>query len=379
MTIVSIILWQCKCNPLLANGSSLSGFTTDLIHTDSPLLNPSLTLEQRADNARNRTLARARRYARGTPEGSLLYDKGAYMMHLFVGTPWKQAMLYVDTGSPLIWTQCSPCKKCTPQRYPLFEPLASETYRLTRCGSIGCRAFGSSGYCDQKRQKCLYLSQYSDGSRTGGSVGTDTFTFHTGERGLVSFPKIVFGCGHDNYRIGSGVAGLGAAPGSLLTQLGYDKFSYCLFPARGGKYETSTLHFGSNAEVSGWGVAATPLAVKGLFYYLTLEAISVADKRFYYHSPKAGAGGPNIVIDNASVLTVLPVRFYDEVEVAIANSIPQRAVRDFREWRLCYSEKFEMPKITVHFKGADVEWRRENVFWRASADYECLALEKIQL
>lgn len=86
-------------------------------------------------------------------------------------------------------------------------------------------------------------------------MGTDTFTFHAGDRGLMSFPKIVFGCGLDNY-VGfegreSGIVGLGVGPSSLHAQLGYDKFSYCLVPAA-GKFETSTMHFGSDAVVSGW-------------------------------------------------------------------------------------------------------------------------------
>lgn len=108
-------------------------------------------------------------------------------------------------------------------------------------------------------------------------------------------------------------------------------------------------------------------------YLVTLEAISVGDKRIEYHNPALLEGG-NIVMDSGTVLTVLPVNFYDDVEVAIANSISQRAVRDYKDWRLCYSDPFVMPKITVHLKKADVEWKHENVFVRVSPDYECLAL-----
>lgn len=111
---------------------------------------------------------------------------------------------------------------------------------------------------------------------------------------------------------------------------------------------------------------------RGVFHYVRLDAISVGNKRFEFGSPSRGA---NMAMDSGHVLTLLPVRFYDALEVEIANSIPQRAVRDFKDWRLCYSEKFVMPKITVHFRGADVEWNHENAFVRVNQDYECLAME----
>ncbi|KAG6420249.1 hypothetical protein SASPL_116771 [Salvia splendens] len=82
-----------------------------------------------------------------------------------------------------------------------------------------------------------------------------------------------------------------------------------------------------------------------------------------------------MAMDSGWVTTLLPVRLYDELEVEIANSIPQRAVRDFKDWRLCYSEKFVMPKITMHFRGADVEWKHENAFVRVNQDYECLVMD----
>ncbi|KAL1562012.1 aspartic proteinase CDR1-like [Salvia divinorum] len=383
ITLVSIILCCCKCEPL-ANASSITGFTTDLLHRDSPhspLYDPLLTNSQRLANARLRSQARSRRYAgilygrKSAAEASLIDDNGVYLIQFFMGTPLKQAMALLDTGSHLIWTQCLPCKRCKRQQFPVFNPQSSSTYRLTRCGSIGCRAFGSNGFCDARREKCLFKTIYGDGSYSDGTVGSDTFTFHSGPRELQGFPKIVFGCGHDNYDKfegrGSGIVGLGAGPGSLLSQLGYDKFSHCLVPTQ-GKFETSTMHFGSDAVVSGWGTVSMRLAEKDGYHYVTLDAISVGNKRFKYYSPLQGG---NIVMDTGTVLTLLPVNLYDQLEVEIANSIPQRAVRDFEEWRLCYSEKFVMPKITVHFQGADVEWKHENAFVRVNQDYECLAID----
>ena len=98
IALLSTIFCYCKCD----NASSMSGFTTDLIHRDSPvspLYDPSLTQEQSLANARQRSLARSRRYAgilyglKPTPEVTLLEDKATYLMQFFMGTPLKQAMM----------------------------------------------------------------------------------------------------------------------------------------------------------------------------------------------------------------------------------------------------------------------------------------------
>ena len=79
----------------------------------------------------------------------------------------------------------------------------------------------------------------------------------------MSFPKIVFGCGLDNY-VGfdgceSGIVGLS----SLHSQLAYDKFSYCLVPAT-GKFETSTMRFGlGSGDDAAGGEERVPLREAG--------------------------------------------------------------------------------------------------------------------
>ncbi|XP_042058712.1 aspartic proteinase CDR1-like [Salvia splendens] len=273
----------------------------------------------------------------------------------------------------------APCVSCRPQKFRLFDPKSSTTYKDALYGFPGCTAMGNKGFCDANRDKCLYLISYGDGSHSTCSVGSETFTFRSTSGGLIRFPNVVFGCGTDNYdkfpNDGSGIVGIGVGPGTLLPQLGYGKFSYCLISLEGSKYDASTLHFGSDAAVSGWGVVSTPMTKLRSFYYLTMEAISVGSQRFPFIIP---IGGANIIIDSGTALTLLPINFYDDLETAIANSIDQRPVRDHGGWRLCYTEAFVMPKVTVHFKGADVEWKQENVFVRVDQDYECLALQPRQ-
>lgn len=184
-------------------------------------------------------------------------------MRFFMGAPLKPTIALIDTGSNLIWTQCSPCKRCMRQLYPIFNPQSPDTYKEVRCGSRGCSVFSPSSEYDRRREKCIYNVHYGDGSYSRGAVAAETFVFRSSTRGLLNFHNIVFGCVLDNYfqirNAGSGIVGLGAGRAWLVTQFGYDQFSYCLIPT-GGHNMSSKLHFGSNAVVSGGGVVSKPLS-----------------------------------------------------------------------------------------------------------------------
>lgn len=63
---------------------------------------------------------------------------GNYLVSLGLGTPAKQFLLEMDTGSPLTWTQCQPCQTCYNQTDPIFNPSASSTYSNIPCPSSNC-------------------------------------------------------------------------------------------------------------------------------------------------------------------------------------------------------------------------------------------------
>lgn len=101
----------------------------------------------------------------------------------------------------------------------------------------------------------------------------------------------------------SGVVGLGGGPASLITQLGSSigsKFSYCLLPLSLESNRTSKLSFGDAAVVSGDDVVSTPIVKKDpiVFYYLTLEAFSVGNKRIEFGRSSNGGDEGNIIIDS---------------------------------------------------------------------------------
>ncbi|KAK1384336.1 hypothetical protein POM88_022071 [Heracleum sosnowskyi] len=58
----------------------------------------------------------------GTMQSPVYSGEGEFLMNISIGTPPKPFSAIVDTGSDLIWTQCSPCTKCFDQPTPIFIP-----------------------------------------------------------------------------------------------------------------------------------------------------------------------------------------------------------------------------------------------------------------
>jgi len=218
----------------------------------------------------------------------------------------------------------------------------------------------------------------------------------------VSFPKLVFGCGHSNYLVYNhpvdGIVGLGGGNGSLVTQLGTatgGKFSYCLVPLSWNE-KPSKLNFGANAVVAGRGTVSTPLIIKDpedpkdpkTFYHLTLEAVSVGKTRVEFNSgssPSADEG--NIFIDSGTPLTHLPQDFYDKIEVAVVEQVKQvKLIRrncPHLSHGICYRattvDGLGIPTVTFHFKGADVELNSGNTFVQVADGIICLSFRPAEM
>ncbi|KAF5195898.1 Aspartic proteinase cdr1 [Thalictrum thalictroides] len=135
-------------------------------------------------------------------------------------------------------------------------------------------------------------------------------------------------------------------PGSFVTQLGSKiegKFSYCLVPWNLNT-SSSKMHFGQEAIVSGTGSVSTPMVDMPIksFYYLTLESICVGDKKLAYKDllskPSADFEDQgNIIIDSGTTLTILPFKFYEELERAVRTAIDLEPVQNPKfKAMLCY-------------------------------------------
>ncbi|KAE9588963.1 putative nepenthesin [Lupinus albus] len=179
-----------------------------------------------------------------------------------------------DTVSNMIWLQCQYCFSCCKQYFPIFNPTKSTTYENVSCSSDACGSIPNR-YCTVN--VCQYRMKYVSGAISAGDVARETFSLGTNDPNkFISFPKVLFGCGHVNSGITStsfvGIVGLGPSLLSLTSQLRislFNKFSYCLVRAYESNH-VSKLNFGGHAIVSDPRTVSTPLKYgpKGDLYYL---------------------------------------------------------------------------------------------------------------
>ncbi|MCH80519.1 aspartic proteinase CDR1-like [Trifolium medium] len=305
-------------------------------------------------------------------------------MKIYIGTPPIERFAVADTGSDLIWVQCSPCVHCFAQDTPYYNPKKSSTFIGLSCKSKPCSLLPHGYHRCAKSNNCGYTYGYGDGSCTDGELGTDFINFGSiGGEGKkdVTFPKSIFGCGHINdvtfkrNHKATGLVGLGAGPLSLVSQLGDSighKFSYCLVPYLSNS--TSKLKFGNGAIIEGNGVVSTPLIIKKssdfTYYYLNLKGITVGQKIV-----QSGRTDGNIIIDSGTTLTLLEQSFYNNLVASVKEVIGIEEVNDPPyPFTFCYTSKDRMkfPNFVFHFTGADVILKPENVVVVFHNNLSCL-------
>ncbi|KAJ3670370.1 hypothetical protein LUZ60_010694 [Juncus effusus] len=246
---------------------------------------------------------------------------GDYLMQISIGTPALTFWAIADTGSDLIWTQCIPCTKCFAQPSPYFDPSKTSSFQKLPCSSNLCEALPQGDHTSCTASECGYYYSYVDTAYTKGYLATDTVGL-----GTVSIPKVGFGCG--TYNVGNfgksaGLVGLARGKLSLVTQIGAQKFSYCL---ASDQTKPSPLLFGSIATLTGSGVQNTPLITNRFYptyYYLNLLGIFVGPTHVPILSgtlnPENGDGG--LIIDSGTTFTFLERAGYSLVAQAFISQM----------------------------------------------------------
>lgn len=362
-----------------SNSGRGTGFSIDLIHRDSPnspLYKPHETpFERYNNNIFLRTLSRLNTlnmspatyfYPNNVVQSNVSTANGEYVMKFSIGTP-PLLDIYgiVDTGSDLMWVQCLPCVQCYKQVKPIYNPASSSSYKELSCQSEQCHLLDTVSCSSQ--QLCNYTYGYADSSLTKGVLATERITFGNSNN---FFDNVVFGCGHNNTGVFNenemGLVGLGRTRLSLasqiLSQLGANKFSYCLVPFHTDPSITSKMFFGNGSEVSGGGVVSTSLVSKEdkTYYFVTLEGISVGNlsnssKLIPYYNSSGAISKGNMFIDTGAPPTLLPKDFYNRLEEQVRNAIKLTPYQDPRLGsQLCYktpSMAGIAPILTAHFDG----------------------------
>ncbi|KAI3948677.1 hypothetical protein MKW98_027743 [Papaver atlanticum] len=369
-----------------------NGFSVNMIHRDSPdspFYNPLDTSTDRFQKVVHhlmRPLPAAGGHGNGndTIRASVIANKGEFLLNISLGTPPRQVLAIIDTGSDLTWLTT-----------PIFDPKKSSTYTNVPCASRTCEKFHD---VTCQGNLCQYGVAYGDRSYSEGNLAFETLSFDSTSGRSVKLPRIAIGCGHNSAgtfsQHGTGMVGLGGGGISLASQLGSrieSKFSYCLLPF--DSTHSSKLNFGSHAEITGKGVVSTPLISsydqsQQTFYYLSLEGISVNENKVPFQSSsssmevKKGRQARhqkqevegNIIIDSGTTLTLLPSSMYTEFESEIMKAIDAEPIPAPEGLSLCYSEdpSLSLPDITVHFTDADVELESRNSFALAADGVVCV-------
>lgn len=384
-----------------------NGFSIELIHRDSyksPLYNPAQNKSQQIINVLHRSINRVNyinqefSLTKDKLNLSLTYDDndGEYLMSYSIGTPPFKVYGLLDSGSNLIWLQCKPCDICYNQTYPIFNPSKSSSYQNIPCSSSACKSTEEVASCSHDRDVCEYTLDYGRGTKTHGDLIWETITLESTSGSIVSFPKIMIGCGHTNtWRTAknSGIIGLGIGPMSFIKQLGSStkgRFSYCLIDHRNVNL-SSKISFGDAAIVSGDNVVSTPM-VKMIgnnqvdYYYLNLKAVSVGSKRIKYSGFKnkgINASTHNILLDSGTTITFVPRHFYHRLESAVKKMVKlERFHDDSGLYNLCYyttskqstSKQPNYPAIVAHFSGGDVKLDSKGYFSFLSKGIECFSI-----
>ncbi|KAL2340555.1 hypothetical protein Fmac_008495 [Flemingia macrophylla] len=331
-------------------------------------------------------------YIKARIEGSLIsneYTASAFpsltgrtiLANISIGQPPTPQLVIMDTASDILWIMCSPCSNCDHHSGRLFDPSKSSTYSLlcnTPCYFKGCK-------CDPLPFSIYYV----DGSSASGTYGHDKVLFETTDEGTSQLWSVLFGCGH-NIRYNrdpgyNGILGLNNAPLSLATQIGH-RFSYCIGNLADQYYSYNQLILGEGADLEGY---STPFQVHHGFYYVTMEGISVGERRLdiapdTFGIKEDGTGGA--IIDTGCTLTYLVDGVHELLYREVRNILDgffRQVIIENTPWMLCYHGSIRgdldgFPVVTFHFAdGADLALDPGSFFHQFQDDVFCMTVAPV--
>ncbi|XP_038702584.1 probable aspartic protease At2g35615 [Tripterygium wilfordii] len=350
--------------------AKVNDFSVDLIHSDS-LMSP-----------RSRNEAKFFNSSIDDDDKKLVSRlgpvQGTYLMKIYIGTPAVKMLAIADTGSDLIWIQCEPCPYCHRQDAPYFKPDRSDTYNELLYDTEFCKSLAKPKRGGLNR--CLYNQTYKDETYSLGVLSSETFYLKSSASIKVPFPGSVFGCGHKNDLHSSntriqGIVGLGAGPLSLVSQIGTDKFSYCLLPRT--STASNKLKFGVGATISSLNkILSTPFTLgnRHSHYLVTLESISIENERVTTEESQG-----NIMMDSGTTLTMLDSSMYKKLTDKLIEVIGKSPVADPPEpLTFCYEADSisldDLPEMTFGFSGGDLALKLINTYYGYRRNMICLTI-----
>ncbi|XP_024381708.1 aspartyl protease family protein 2 [Physcomitrium patens] len=320
--------------------------------------------------------------------GSTL-GSGQYFVDFFLGTPPQKFSLIVDSGSDLLWVQCSPCRQCYAQDSPLYVPSNSSTFSPVPCLSSDCLLIpATEGFpCDFRYPgACAYEYLYADTSSSKG-----VFAYESATVDGVRIDKVAFGCGSDNqgsFAAAGGVLGLGQGPLSFGSQVGYaygNKFAYCLVNYLDPTSVSSSLIFGDELISTIHDMQYTPIVSNPkspTLYYVQIEKVTVGGKSLpisdsAWEIDLLGNGGS--IFDSGTTLTYWFPSAYSHILAAFDSGVHYPRAESVQGLDLCVEltgvDQPSFPSFTIEFDdGAVFQPEAENYFVDVAPNVRCLAM-----
>ncbi|XP_047094842.1 aspartic proteinase nepenthesin-1-like [Lolium rigidum] len=381
---VFIVLVLCSSATLVT--CSTTGFRMELTHVDAK---GSYTAAERVQRAMASTRQRMVSLADADVSAPVHWNTSQYIAEYLIGTPPQRAEALIDTGSDLIWTQCSTCLQgsCVEQGLPLYNASMSDSFHPVPCNDTLCVA--NQEHTCAKDGSCTFGAFYGAGDARG-SIGTEVFSFENGTATLT------FGCvkslliSPGSLDGSSGLIGLGRGPLSIVSQTGATKFSYCHTPylrSNATAGASSHLFVGDSASLSGGSPVMSMSFLEGPkdypFYYVPLVGITVGQTRLsippsVFALKQNGEGG--VFVDSGSPTTVLvdgaygPLR--EELERQLNGSLVPPPARSGMDLCVPVAQEKTLPSMVLHFNGgADMVLPPENYWAPLDNSTSCMVMD----
>ncbi|BBN13744.1 hypothetical protein MPTK1_6g05980 [Marchantia polymorpha subsp. ruderalis] len=388
------------------------GWRANLIVTSAYLGTENYTILQKVHRDVDASIARGKsldRKARNAPyhnhKGRRMLDftsdieatPGSYSMEISLGTPPQNFIAIADTGSDLVWLQCSTCEVCF--NATLFDPALSSTY--TPLGCTGCAVLGGNELLCTPN--CQYTYRYGDQSTTQGDFSLETLTLQNTDGTSTAINNFQFGCGLRNqgsFTGTDGLVGLARGPISFPSQIApflnnVNKFSYCLLGRYDADSARSPLLFGESAvpaNVSGtlFTPQLTPYEPSVIpYYYVNLLDVTVGSQALNIPASAFAIdanGNGGFIFDSGTTYTLLNTVAYrsvvDTFVAQLGSTYPRVDFLDLTGLEVCYdistAQTVSIPNMVFNFEAADFDLPFENImllFTTTGTDtVMCLAL-----
>ncbi|VAH86624.1 hypothetical protein VPH35_056979 [Triticum aestivum] len=383
ISLVLIVVVLCSSAATLVTCSS-AGFHMELTHVDGK---GSYTTAERVQRAMASSRQRLASFA--DVSMPVHWNTSQYIAEYLIGNPPQRAEAIVDTGSDLIWTQCSTCSlkgSCVKQGLPYYNASNSDSFHPVACNDTLCLA--NLEHSCARGGSCAFGAFYGAGVARG-SIGTEVFAFQN------STARLTFGC-VDSLMItpgslhgASGLIGLVRGPLSLISQVGAKKFSYCHTPylrSNATAGASSHLFAGASASLSGgspvMSMSFVQVPKKYPFYYVPLMGISVGHTRLsipptVFALKQNGSGG--VIIDSGNPTTALAHGAYwplsKELRRQLNGSLVSPPENSGMDLCVAVAHEKTVPSMVFHFSGgADMVLPPENYWVPLDNSTSCMVM-----